>query len=550
MACRNDIYAEDTLEYFVGSYLGEDYIYSIYNPECYLAYDANQGIIYQKVQEATSEVIQKYGFSAIPNVYGLMSEEALEASGVLRIRRQPYLDLYGQNVLIGFVDSGIDYTHEAFIEADGTSRIVAIWDQTVLEGTGTDRYPYGEVYEQNRINEALKSENPQAIVPVKDEIGHGTFLAGVAAGNENRQEQFSGVAPLADIAVVKCKQAKQVYRTYYGIPESVPAYQENDIMAGISYLLSVATKRQQAVVVCIGMGTNMGNHNGDTNLGQFIGRNLLLSGVAFCVCAGNEGNARHHCRLQERNNTIDISVDRESKAFMAQLWWKTPNRLRIDVISPSGEVFGDVQAVSGMRRKYDFTPEGTTVELFFGVTTRTREQVVVFRFLSPKAGLWKIRVQKENLQTECSMWLPIRQFLESETVFLEPDPDMTITNPGTTPYALTVSAYDVRDGALYIQAGRGDALSGQWKPVIVSPGVEILGTYPRGRYGMMTGSSVSASFTAGIAALFMQYYGAEETNSVQISEIFIRGATPRGMISPNQEWGYGIADAYASITDY
>lgn len=106
MACRNDIYAEDTLEYFVGSYLGEDYIYSIYNPECYLAYDANQGIIYQKVQEATSEVIQKYGFSAIPNVYGLMSEEALEASGVLRIRRQPYLDLYGQNVLIGFVDSG------------------------------------------------------------------------------------------------------------------------------------------------------------------------------------------------------------------------------------------------------------------------------------------------------------------------------------------------------------------------------------------------------------------------------------------------------------
>ena len=231
MQCREAVFSEDVLEYFVGNYRGEQYVQEVYNPDCYIPIDNWQGVIYQKVQNVNSEVIQRYGFSAIPNVYGLMDEEALEASGVLRIRRQPYLDIYGQGVLIGFVDTGIDYTHEAFISADGTSRIVSIWDQTVEDGVGTKTFPYGRVYSQEQLNQALSSDNPFELVPTQDEVGHGTFLAGVAAGNENRSRGISGVAPLSRIVMVKCKQAKQSYRDYYGIPRDVPAFQENDIMA-------------------------------------------------------------------------------------------------------------------------------------------------------------------------------------------------------------------------------------------------------------------------------------------------------------------------------
>ena len=186
MQCREAVFSEDVLEYFVGNYRGEQYVQEVYNPDCYIPIDNWQGVIYQKVQNVNSEVIQRYGFSAIPNVYGLMDEEALEAGGVLRIRRQPYLDIYGQGVLIGFVDTGIDYTHEAFISADGTSRIVSIWDQTVEDGVGTKTFPYGRVYSQEQLNQALSSDNPFELVPTQDEVGHGTFLAGVAAGNENR----------------------------------------------------------------------------------------------------------------------------------------------------------------------------------------------------------------------------------------------------------------------------------------------------------------------------------------------------------------------------
>lgn len=551
MQCREAVYAEDVLEYFVGAYRGEEYVQEIYNPDCYIPIDNWQGVIYQKVQEVDSEVIQKYGFSAIPNVYGLMDEAALEASGVLRIRRQPYLDLYGQGVLIGFVDTGIDYTHEAFIAADGTSRIASLWDQTIEDGAGTKAFPYGRVYDQKELSQALASDDPYALVPSRDEEGHGTFLAGVAAGNQNRARELSGVAPLARIVMVKCKSAKQSYRDYYGIPRDVTAFQENDVMAGVAYILSIAQRENQSVIVCLGIGTSMGNHNGSTNLGQYLIRYLSIPGIGIITCAGNEGNARHHHLITKKEDTININVERSLSVFMSQLWWKTPGRLNFDIISPSGEVFGNIQAISGVRQQYRFTPEGTTVELYFGVSQEvTREQVVVFRFLSPRQGIWKVRIRFEYANSNFSMWLPISQFLEQEVVFLESDPNVTITNPGNTRNIITVSGYDVRDGALYLQASRGFTPNGTVKPEIVAPGVEVEGPYPKGRYGTMSGTSVSAAFAAGIGAMFMQQYANQGANSNSLREAFIRGAVPRGEPYPNEEWGFGIVNVYRSLIDY
>lgn len=416
---------------------------------------------------------------------------------------------------------------------------------------GTKTFPYGRVYTQEQLNQALASDSPYELVPTQDEVGHGTFLAGVAAGNENRSRGVSGVAPLSRIVMVKCKQAKQSYRDYYGIPRDVTAFQENDIMAGVAYILSIAEQEMQSVIVCIGLGTSMGNHNGSTNLGQFLIRYLSIAGIGIITCAGNEGNARHHHLITKKEETININVERSLSAFMSQLWWRTPGRLNFDVISPSGEVFANIQAVSGVRQQHRFTPEGTTVELYFGVSQElTREQVVVFRFLSPKQGIWKVRARFEYSNSNFSMWLPIQQFLEQEVVFLESDPNMTITNPGNTSNVITVSAYDVRDGALYLQASRGFTPNGTVKPEIVAPGVEVLGPYPRGRYGTMSGTSVSAAFAAGIGAMFMQQYAGEGANSNSLREAFIRGAVPRGEPYPNEEWGFGIVNVYRSLIDY
>lgn len=419
------------------------------------------------------------------------------------------------------------------------------------EGDGTVQFPYGRVYSREEINNALQAENPLDIVPSMDEIGHGTFLAGVAAGNENRAEDFSGVAPLAEIVMVKCKQANKSYRDYYGIPDDVPAYQENDIMTGLAYLMGIAARERKSMILCLGMGSNMGNHNGGTAIGNFMSQYVSIAGLGFVIGVGNEGNARHHHRIEKQTDVIDISVERNMKGFMAQLWWQTPGRLTLDVVSPSGETVTEIRAVSGVHYQHHFLPENTTLEIFFGVSQEaTREQVVVMRFLSANQGIWKVRTHFSGENPRFNIWLPIRQFLEEEVVFLSSEPDNTVTNPATTPNVIGVSAYDVTEGSLYLQAGRGFTPLNDVKPEIVAPGVNISGTYPNNRYGTMTGTSVSAAFLSGISALLLQQHNGQGWNNNTLREALIGGATPRGEPHPNTEWGYGTVDAYRSIIDY
>ena len=161
------------------------------------------------------------------------------------------------------------------MNADGTTRIYSIWDQSIpyvpnsgQEGGLPEELSYGTEYGREAINRALQSANPYDIVPSRDTEGHGTFMAGVACGNEDAAQEFSGIAPLAELVVVKCKAAKRNIRDYYGIDPDVPCFMENDIMLGIRYLARIAYRRRKPMVVCIGMGTSLGSHYRGGALGQ------------------------------------------------------------------------------------------------------------------------------------------------------------------------------------------------------------------------------------------------------------------------------------------
>ena len=278
-------------------------------------------------------------YASVPKCYGLLDETALEVSGILKLQQQPALALKGQGVMIGFIDTGIDYRNPVFQYSDGTTRIYRIWDQTIRDGTKPEGIAYGSEYKTEQINAALRAENPLETVPSMDTNGHGTFVAGVACGSEDVEDNFIGAAPFSEIAVVKLKEAKTYLREFYFIPDSVPAYQENDIMMAVSYLDRLAKERDMPLVICIALGSNMGNRGKDGQLATYLDIVSRRRKRCSVAAVGNEANARHHFlgKIQPdmEYESVEVSVEENMPGFFIEMWANAPELYAVSVSSPS-----------------------------------------------------------------------------------------------------------------------------------------------------------------------------------------------------------------------
>ena len=238
--------------------------------------------------------IPAQGYFTIPKLYTLLDAESLDASGILELRNQPFFNLDGSRILLGFIDTGINYRHPAFRNPDGTTRIVSIWDQADQTGSVPAGFLYGSEYTASQINEALFSPDPLSLVPTDDENGHGTALAGIAAGTPDETAGFSGAAPGAGIVAVKLKPAKEYLRDYFLVQENAPAFQEDDCMLAVRYLQEQAQRLNLPLVVCFGLGTNQGGHDGHTPLDEVLLSMTFTAGRYSITAAGNETGAGHH----------------------------------------------------------------------------------------------------------------------------------------------------------------------------------------------------------------------------------------------------------------
>ena len=307
----------------------EDYIQRI---------DGTYAVLYTPLSELNGLGVDSYTYNTIPNCFTYMDSQALAASRITNLQNHPYLNLQGRNTAIAVIDSGIDYTHPAFLSYERT-RIAYLWDQRIPSDNST--VPYGSVYTEEQINAALQSEDPWEIVPSRDENGHGTFMAGIAAGTPEPTEEFSGAAPEATLIIVKLKPAKNYLREFYFLPEGVDYYQENDIMFGISFALECARQLQMPLVICIGLGNNQGTHQGKNPLALYMDSVTRNPQTAVTVAAGNEGNSRRHymgeIRPQERNVTVEMRVGEEERGFFVEFWGSSLYLYRVRLQSPSGE---------------------------------------------------------------------------------------------------------------------------------------------------------------------------------------------------------------------
>ena len=305
MPCENAAQSDDYFE-FIGEYSGVvDYVKEEFNTECITVIDQRFAIAYVPKNGRTSIYGQNCPYNTIPRCFGLMDTQMLEDVGVAQVRRST-LELYGNGVLVGMIDTGIDYEHQAFRYEDGSSKIYSLWDQTI-KGNPEDTFlGYGTEYTKEQIEEALRSKVPQEKVPSKDESGHGTFLAGLIAGNEDNEAGFSGIAPNAGLIVVKLRKAKDYLKEYYCIDPKYEVYAETDIMLAVRYIDAIAEQLQRPVVIFLGIGTSLASHLGTGPLDQYLSGRAMLRGVAVVTSAGNEGQARHHYSGKSRRIRIWI----------------------------------------------------------------------------------------------------------------------------------------------------------------------------------------------------------------------------------------------------
>lgn len=555
LSCEDIIYSEEFADYII-EYSGyvED-LQSVYNPSCIQIVNRRFAVIYQPVVGNPMTTLNQFGYATLPKCFGLLDTTSVEATGVLRLRRQPYVNLYGQDVLLGFVDTGIDYTHPAFIKADGTSRILNIWDQTDREGESPEYLNYGTEYTKEQIDEALASDNPSSIVRQTDENGHGTMLAGIAAGNDMPDDDFTGVAPLSDILVVKLKEAKEVLKRYYCINEQVTAYQENDILLGVKYLTDKATQYQKPMVICLGLGSNQGNHGGNLSLSRYL--NILSNnyGIGIVSAGGNEGNRGHHFETilenSEMEKEVEIKVDEKETGLTLELWARVPSLFTIGLISPLGTSTGQIPLWVQNNKALQLPLENSKIYVDYTVVeTYSGDEVSVVRLENPTPGIWRLVVYNERTNGgRFNIWLPMEQLLLGDTFFINPEPNITLCEPGNTDRVLTVTAYDHVNDSLYLNASRGYNIMETIKPELAAPGVNVYAPMPGGRFGTMTGTSAAAALVGGIAALLLEW-GMVDGNyqfmqTSEIENILIRGANQKSnIVYPNREWGYGEVDIY------
>ncbi len=550
--CRERITNDNYVDYIV-QYGGDvDGLLEYYGNDCVLIVDNNIAIVYLDKNDPKGLQIP---YSGMPKIYGLMDSSALESTDIIRVRADPALNLYGNNIIVAIIDTGIDYTNPIFRKADGTTRIVGLWDQTLNIDTGnTVLTNYGSEFNEEQINEALLSNNPYDIVPSIDENGHGTFLAGIAAGGIDEENDFSGVAPNADIVVVKLKQAKSVYKYLRVIDEDIEAFQENDIITAISYVNALAISLQKPLSICLGLGSNCGGHNGLGLIDEFIDRIASTRARSISVPTGNEGNARHHysgeVEANEEYDVVEFNVAENESGFIMELWGNIPNIYSVGFETPRGNIVERLSPRFETTESIDFLLENVIIDVYYRVVeSQTGDEVVVIRLRNPTPGLWKLRVYATGSTARTyNIWMPISDFIKANTYFIRPDPNITITSPGNGEGVITLAGYNHYNGSLFIESGRGYTRQGNVKPDIAAPAVDIYGPDTHGGYIRKSGTSIGSSITAGSAALLLEWYrrqGVVAQTGDQIKASLIRGARREPNIKyPNNMWGYGKLDLY------
>ena len=457
--------------------------------------------------------------------------------------------LLGKDVLIGIVDSGIDYENPDFRNADGTTRILALWDQTLQNGKPPQGYHIGTEFTSEQINEALRMEVREEryrIVPSRDTSGHGTAVAGIAAGNGrgSKNGKYRGAAPEAGLLIVKMGGAGET-----GFPRTT------QLMRGVDYIVRKAEELKKPVAINISFGNTYGSHDGTSLLERYLNTVSERWKNVICVGSGNEGTTAGHAAGEYRKGMmteVQLAVQQREKSFSLQIWKSYVDEVAITIVDPSGNHSGRLEEKEGTQR---IQIGETELLVYYGEPKPYSIRQEIYISFLPRnefvtAGVWKIQMMPGQVVDKLwQMWLPVQNALNIGTAFLKPDSSTTLTIPSTASLVITVAAYNALTFSYADFSGRGPAQIYEGenanKPDLAAPGVRVMAPVAGGGYAEFTGTSFATPFVTGSAALLMEW-GIVKGNDPYLYGEKVKAYLRRGARQipgyerwPNGELGYG-----------
>ncbi|NFN94441.1 peptidase S8 [Clostridium botulinum] len=487
--------------------------------------------------------------------YTLEEISPIEASQVRNVQINLPLQLTGKGVVVGIIDTGIDYLSDEFMTLQGDTRIDCIWDQTITSDKDgeIELVPYGALYTKEKINEAIKNYNEgrssYEIVPSIDEFGHGTSMSGII-GATGKNPELKGVAPDCKFVVVKLIED---YSNKAQFNAQVPIFNITAIFSALEFLYEYALRKSEPMVIYLPLGSNSGNHRGNGILPEYIESISNSRGIVVVTGAGNERDRGGHAsgsilKVGEARN-IELNVSPEQKYLWAEIWVAPPNIMTVDIVSPSGENTGVIPAIINLSEDYNFIFEKTSIKVDFYIPEEnTGDELIRIDFFDLQPGIWKIKlIANMVLDGAYDIWIPQYGLSIGDTSLSPSDPFGTFTNPGDSTSIITAAAYNQNNNNIVNYSGMSFLDDYIDRVDIAAGGVNALTVAPNNKTKIVNGTSVAAAVVAGTCAILFEW-GIIEGNdpymySQTIKTYLTRGTKKRpGDTYPNPEWGYGILD--------